>query len=1044
MSHFYLDIHERRIAEVFKRLKFEIDLERIPLEAEVAVTPEPVSYEDRERLTYRPVRVGELWGKKFDCGWFHIKGRIPESWKGSYVTLNLDFGGEALVYDSDGCPLVGLTNGSVFDHAYKKDHFHWLKCAKGGEVVDFWVDVGANGLFGLERKGDPARADSPDDIHGTWNAVVSHMEATRFDYDAWQLWLDLDVISSLYRMLPENNARHIQIVRHTSMALDSLPPERGGIPAVREALRKNVFSVGADPASIHVTAVGHAHIDTEWLWPERETIRKVGRTFASQIGLIDRYPGYCFGASQAQLYLYCKEHYPKLYEKVRKAIADGRWEVQGGMWVEADCNIPDGESLIRQFLYGMHFFRDEFGVIPRNLWLPDVFGYSGQLPQILKICGIDFFLTQKLSWNRYNKFPHNSFIWEGIDGSQVVSHFPPEDTYNATMVPEELHRHETNNREAGIIDEAISLFGIGDGGGGPKEEYVERGYRCADLNGCPRVHFGFAQQAMDRIAAQRDYLDVWVGELYFEMHRGTYTTQARQKRGNRRGEEALRTAEMLCATAYAAGAAAYPTEEFTGLWRHLLMCQFHDIIPGSSIHRVYEESGDRVEAVARSAAALSRAAAEQLLVPEEKALTLFNPSSTTFKGLVVLPPETYSATCNGEPVPAQTEAADVWAQVTVRPRSFLTLNLSGEKAKAAPLATVGLPAEGNLVLENERVRYELDRTLRIVSAYDKEAKRVFMTSDKPGNVVELFDDHPTEYDAWDIEEYATRMPVARPEVLSLETLSGPVRSGILCRYRLGKSVFLQFATLQAGSKRLDFETSVDWREKHKLCRASFPVDVRAPEARFEIQYGTIARSTNVNTKWQYAQFETCGHRYADLSDNQFGVALLNDSKYGYRCKDGTLSISLLRASTEPDPIADVGAHHFTYSILPHEGTLSQSDEVVASAAALNIGVFQLDGLACPDGIPEMAALPVEIKGEGVELAALKKAEDGDDLIIRLVERRGNRTTAKLDSVLKGCTVTPCLASEFKDIGESMTLPATLSLLPFQILTLRLSCGKENG
>ncbi|MBP5791695.1 MAG: alpha-mannosidase 2c1, partial [Kiritimatiellae bacterium] len=687
MSHFYLNIHEARIREASRRLKHETILDSVTLDAAVAVTSEPVPWQHRLSLNYSPIRLGETWGDNFACGWFHVTGAIPETWKGAYVTLNMDFGGELMVFDESGCPVIGLTNGSVFDADYSKDLFHFLREGKGGEKIDLWIDAGANGLFGLKRSGDPAwDHPSPHDLHGAWRASVANLRACRFDYDRWQLALDLEVILSLLSSLPEKSSRRIHVARATSRALNALPDELGGAAAVRETLRRTVWGVGADPASVKVTAIGHAHIDTAWLWPLRETVRKVARTFSSQIGLIERYPGYKFGASQAQLYALCKENYPALYEKVKKAVAAGAWEVQGGMWVEADCNIPSGESLIRQFLCGMRFFKEEMGVVPRNLWLPDVFGYSGNLPQIMRQCGIGFFLSQKLSWNHYNKFPHNSFVWEGIDGSRVVSHFPPEDTYNARLLPEELRRHETCNREAGIVDLAISLFGIGDGGGGPKEEYIERGIRCAGLNGCPPVHFGFAQWTMDEIATQKDDLDVWRGELYFERHRGTYTTQASQKLANRRAEEALRASEMLCAAAFAADSSTlrphslykYPQSELTTLWRSLLLCQFHDIIPGSSIHRVYEESGALVRSVAEKARTLAVDAAATILSPEKDALTLFNPSSSVFKGRLALPfawegAEYDSGSHGVTTLLAQREGDTVFAFVEVAPRSFATL-----------------------------------------------------------------------------------------------------------------------------------------------------------------------------------------------------------------------------------------------------------------------------------------------------------------------------------------------------------------------------------
>lgn len=1025
MSNFYTEIHEARINETYGRISHDIIRERVPLTAEVAVTKEPVPFDQRLSLEYRPIKLGEHWGNTWDCAWFHVTGIIPREWKGEYIVLNINLDGEALVFDTKGCPVVGLTNGSVFDSDYNKDFYHYIEKAKGGEKIDLWIDVGCNGLFGVNKPQDPAYAD-PSQAHGHYSSCVSSLSICRFDYEMWQFRIDMEVLRSLAWSFPEKSGKRVRIVRALSSALDLLPPERGGAKAAREYLKKTVYAIGPDPASIHVNAIGHAHIDTAWLWPFRETIRKVGRTFASQIFLMQRYPDFKFGASQAQLYKYCKENYPKLYTKIKKAVADGRWELQGGMWVEADCNIPSGESLIRQFLTGMHFFLNEFGKTPRNLWIPDVFGYSGNLPQIMRICGIDFFLTQKLSWNRYNKFPHNTFVWEGIDGSRVVTHFPPEDSYNSTLYPHDLNKNETNNREAGIVDEAISLFGIGDGGGGPKEEIIERGIRDGALNGCPRVSFAFAQDAFDKMSGHIDDLDIWVGELYFEMHRGTYTTQAKQKLANRRAEEALRVAEMLCA----ASSEAYPTEEFTKLWQDVCLCQFHDIIPGSSIARVYDEAGKLVRDAADKAHALATAAGRKLLAKDADALTLFNPSSTTYTGLTVLP-EGWTAITGqqGEPLATQVRDGQVLAQVNVAPMSFATFRRADGKA-----AKVKAAKARSFVLENDLVKYEFDEKLQVVSAFDKTAAIQFITPAAPGNYLALYDDHPSCYDAWDIEEYATNMEVASPEIESVEVASGPVVQTATARFRLGKSAFTQKIVLAAGSKRLDFVTDSDWQESHKLCRVAFPVAVRSTEASFEIQYGTIKRATHDNTKWQYAQFESCGHRFADLSDNQFGVALLNDSKYGYRVKGSVLSMSLLRAPTHPDPFADKGSQSFTYSILPHSGTLESSDEVVTAAAELNQGVERFEGYAAT----AKSVLPVSFTGEGIELAVLKQAEDGNGLVVRLVERRGNHAVGRITASAPYTTATPILATELGDAGEPFALPAEISFRPFEIKTLRLT------
>ena len=1025
MSHFYAHIHHDRLREVLRRLPKETILEWRPLEAEAAVTPEPVPYAERTKLAYRPIREGETWGKAWDCAWFRLRGRVPAEWAGACVTLRLDVGGEALLFDREGCPLVGLTNGSVFDGHYNKDTVHLFPSGcKGGEDLDLWLDAGSNGLFGVTRFGDPSRLEDPADLHGRHNACVAALRVCRFDADRWQLWLDLQVLENLESALPENSARRLQILRVCSAALDLLPAQ--GAAACRRALRP-LFELGTDPATVDVYGVGHAHIDTGWLWPVRETIRKCGRTFASQIGLIERYPGYVFGASQAQLYAFTKQHYPALYAKIRRAVAQGAWEVQGGMWVEADCNLIGGESMVRQFLHGKSFFRDEFGVDVKNLWLPDVFGYSGNLPQILRKAGMEYFLTQKLSWNRYTKFPHNTFVWRGIDGSEVLAHFPPEDNYNSAVVPDQLRRNELNNREAGLVQEAICLYGIGDGGGGPKEEHVERALRCRSLNGSPRFHFGPAQRVLEKMAGYRADLDTWCGELYFELHRATLTTQALIKRWNRRAEEALRAAEMLCA---AARPADYPRADFDRLWKTVLINQFHDIIPGSSIHRVYEEAVPQLQEVVAACKALQAAAARRLLQADPNALTVFNPSSTAFAGAVALPAGwNGAAAAGGAALPAQAEPEGAVAWLAVPPRGFATLRL----AAAAP-ATVAAPAAGadGLTLENAQVRYTFDAHLRLVAGVDKETGLEIVPAGEAGNRLELFDDHPQNWDAWDFDEYYRRMLVDTAKAASVQRLAGAVRTGLRATLRVGESTLVQTVWLGREGKRLDFVTDADWCETHRMLRVAFPTAVSAPEAAFEIQYGHVRRATHDNTKGEYAQFEVVGHRWADLSRRDAGIALLNDSKYGYRVKGRSLELTLLRASTDPDPVADRGAHRFVYSLLPHAGDLAASD-VHAQAATINQGVEVLAGLAAP---PAMA-LPVAVSGAGIELAVLKRAEKGDDLVVRLVETLGLHARGELVCTDAGARIVPTDLMEWKDEPAAGTGRTALAFTPFEIKTFRI-------
>ncbi|MCL1887890.1 MAG: glycosyl hydrolase-related protein [Kiritimatiellaeota bacterium] len=1022
MSHFQPNIHHDRVYEVLRRIGKEIMVESRPFKAEVAVTPEPTPFAQRKKLTYKPIKEGDTWGKKWDCGWFRVTGKIPAEWKGAYVVAWLELSGEILVFGDDGEPIVGLTNGSVFDGDYQKPVFHITKSCKGGEDLAFWLDAGANGLFGMNRPGDRAGLEPGADIHGTWPAVVNRLRLCRFDHDKWQLWLDLMILANLCRILPETSARRCEVLRVCGKALDVLPLANG-VKKCRAALRP-LFELPTDPATVDVTAVGHSHIDTAWLWPLRETIRKCGRTFASQIGLIERYPGYVFGASQAQLYDFTKKHYPGLYEKIKKAVKKGAWEVQGAMWVEADCNLPSGESLVRQCLLGKNFFRDEFGVEVNNLWLPDVFGYSGNLPQILKKSGVDYFLTQKLSWNRYNKFPHNTFLWKGIDGSKILSHFPPEDDYNSRVIPEGLRKNEFNNAERGLVKEAICLYGIGDGGGGPKEEHVERGLRLHNLNGSPRFHFGAAQKTLEKMAAYSADLDTWEGELYFELHRATLTTQADAKRWNRRAEEALRAAEMLCASA---GLDSYPAAEFDTLWKHVLTGQFHDVIPGSSIHRVYEENTATLKNVVATCKQLQAAAAKKLLKADKNAITLFNPSSTIFAGVINLPEGWEGAAIAAGELNAQAECGGNAVWVEVPAQGFLTLKKTGTKA-------AGTKTSQKLVLENDEVRYTFDKNLRVVEGFDKQAGFAFITKDNPANILSLYDDHPQNWDAWDIDEYYSKMCLENPKVLEFTHCASPVRSAIFAKLAIGGSTIGQIISLNHTGKRLDFITDVDWKEHHKFLRVAFPTAIEASEAKFEIQYGNVNRATHDNTKWQYAQFEAVGHRFADLSRADYGVALLNDSKYGYRVKGRELSLSLLRSSTEPDPIADLGQHHFTYSLLPHCGAFAGSP-VLAAAAILNQGVEMFEGFAAPVD----AALPVALEGRGVELAVLKKAEGENAYIVRLVETLGADTTATLVCADAKATLAETDLTERPALGKPFTGKAALAFTPFEIKTIKVVC-----
>lgn len=1015
------DLTIRRIDRLYARLGQRILTDSSPLTAAVASCTRTDSFEDRLRLTYRPITVGGLWGHAWEPAWFHLTGTVPTAWRNKPVIAHLDVGGEGLVFLPDGRALQGITNGSVFDSDFGRDIVPLYDPCQGGERVDLWIEASANALFGLFANLDPA--EDAVDRFGVYDAKLNQARLAIFDPDIWALRLDLRTIIGLVKALPEKSVRRARLIRITDEAVAEFG-RTGGDPRVcREALRMALKSPAA-PSSLSVLAVGHAHIDTAWLWPVEETIRKCGRTFATQLNLLDRYPTYIFGASQAQHYAFVKEHYPELYERVKDAIAAGRWEVQGGMWVEADCNVTGGESLIRQILHGKNFFREEFGVDVDNLWLPDVFGYSAALPQILRQSGIDYFLTQKLSWNQFNDFPHHTFRWQGIDGSEVITHFPPENNYNSPLTPEYVIAAEERFKEKDVVDEFISLFGIGDGGGGPKEEYIELGLRMADLEGTPRIRFGTAKEFFHGLDKYVDRLPIWVGELYLELHRGTFTTQAAVKRANRQLEHRLRALEFLSSCL---PVDTYPQDELEAIWKTTLLNQFHDILPGSCINPVYNTAHAQHADALKRCDLLMHTVATSLFAKDDNSLVLFNTLACPYEGGVMLPERWSEGIVKDEAgavVPTQAEENRLVAHVHVPPHSFVTL----AKAPGRPDTP---STSSSLVLENESVRYEFDSGGRLIACRDKELRRDILPAGLMGNILTLYEDRPNDWDAWDVDLFYESVPMETARVTAVAPLPrGPVRQGIRFSFTIGRSEIVQDVHLGSKGKRLDFDTTVAWREKHRMLRVAFPVDVLTDQAAFDIQYGYVKRPTHRNTLWDIARFEVVGHRYADLSGHEFGAALLNDGKYGYKVIGNTLDLNLLRSPNYPDAEADQGDHRFTYSFLPHTGDLVRSD-VIAQAAQLNQGLMVLDGVASGQ-----RRFPIRLTGDGVSLEAVKKAEKEPCLVLRLVESFGCHSAARLETDWPKAHLVETDLLEWRE-GPRHPLPLDIRMKPFEIRTYKL-------
>jgi alpha-mannosidase len=1012
-----------RIEPFLKRLKQETLAESIPLEARCARSDEPVPFDQRLDGDFVRVETGDEWGRAWDSAWFNLTATVPEDWKGWAVAAQIELNGEALVFDESGCPFYGLSGGSVFIPGYTKDIFMISESCAGGEAVDLWIEAAANNIMGVG--GSPQLFETGGG--SSYRGRVNMIRLVQYDLDKWHLSLDIEVLASMLNALGDSPRRN-RIIKTVCEAIDMMLGKGCTAAECREHLKQ--LWTPAHASGLKVTGIGHAHIDTGWLWPVKETVRKCARTFASQLALIEKYPDYVFGASQPQHYRFVKEHYPALYEKIKAAVKAGRWEVQGGMWVEADCNIISGESMVRQFIHGKNFFMDEFGEDVRNLWLPDVFGYSAALPQILRKCGVDFFMTQKISWNRFNTFPFHLFNWSGVDGTSVVTHFLPEENYNSMVDAAALIEAQERFNENDRCDEFVSLFGIGDGGGGPTEEMVERGLRMHNLEGCPKWTPGKAHEAFERMRGLSEELATWSGELYLELHRGTLTSQAWVKKCNRRLENRLRAVEFLYSSL---PLSQYPAEELDQIWKLVLLNQFHDILPGSSIDLVYQQTHREYNTCLEQCDRLVERATQALFTPGEDALTLVNVLSYDYSFPVILPPAWAGCDVqdeNGASVPVQHENGQTVAQVTIPATGSLTLR-KGEKTNLAE------SVPGGLVLENEYVAYTFDENGRLLCGYDKECGRELLAG--PANILSLYEDTPLQYDAWDIDIYYEKMEMEQAAAAApFVSVRGTVRDTLEFELSIGASSIRQTVSLAKNSRRMDFDTTVDWREEHRMLRVAFPTAIQTNECTCDIQYSHVKRPNHRNTSWDMARFEVAAHKYVDLSDNGYGVALLNDCKYGFRILENVIDMNLLRAPKSPDPAADIREHRFTYSLLPHAGALVESD-VIAEANRLNHPPVIAEGLAGPALIP-----PCILEGKGVSLEAVKKAGKEDHLVIRIVETGGRNSTAVLTVADRSAHLVPTNLLEWED-GEALDCadPITLTLRPFEIATFRIK-SRGNG
>jgi alpha-mannosidase len=994
--------------------------ERIPVQLSVYATPGRISYAEAMQGDYHPASIGQRFGPDWSTHWFKLVIDIPLAWKDREVHLLWDLAAEGCIW-RDGQPVQGLagsSNGYIME--VLRGEYFLTKQAAGGEHIELFVEAAINGLFGLAEH-DPRLSQL---------GLLKQAEIAIFDRDAWNLLWDYRIVADMANHLPQNTPRGGQALAAANAMVNTIQLHNPASWPAARAIAARFFADRNGGGQHNLSAIGHAHIDTAWLWPLAETRRKCVRTFSAALLYMDEYPHYKFACSQAQQYEWMKESYPGLYARMKQKVQQGQFIPAGGTWVEPDCNIPCGESLVRQFLFGQRFFRQEFGITCREFWEPDVFGYSAALPQIIRQAGMENFLTIKLSWSQFNKFSSHTFWWEGLDGSRVLTHFPPLDNYNATATVEEALLNVSNYKDHERSKESYLLFGYGDGGGGPTIAMLEQIQRMQDVDGLPRVAMRSPQEFFTRLAQDAQDLTVWVGELYLELHRGTYTTQARNKNYNRRSEFALHDVEFLATVAGIRSGHPYPTADLRRIWKLVLTNQFHDIIPGSSIHEVYQDSTAHYEDVLSTAERL-RQHAIGALFPQPPASNgcAINTSGASRTEVIELPRD-FSAT--------QRSAAGKPLGVVSAPSYGYTVFSAADTCRAEVRAD---ETATTLALENDQIRAVFDREGRLTSFWDKRAARESIAPGDSGNVFVLYDDNPINYDAWDVDIFhLEKFDQVSGAVSACVIESGPLRAALEFEYQVGESSAMrQVVSLTAISPRLDFACEVEWAERHKFLKVEFPFNIRAVNATYEIQFGHIQRPTHFNTSWDMARFEVPAQKWADLSEPGFGVALINDNKYGYGTQGNRMRLSLLRSPTSPDPYADLGRHTFRYALLPHSGDFRQAG-VVAEADHFN-NPLQVFATSAAPGQESFFS----VDNPAVVIDTIKKAEDTEAIIVRLYESFGAQQTVRLHSSLPVQSAVRCNLLE--DDGEPVNWSdgkVELRLRPFELVSLKLSVSARTS
>lgn len=1040
---YFLLEHVNRIA---RELKGYVVLAAVPIEEFQVKEGNFRRPEDAEKAASGWTRFQPemRWGGR-DChAWFRAEATIPQSFAGMPVAISVQTGDEG--WDAINPQFILYIDGEIVQ-GLDLNHREAILCERGEPGRTYRIDL--NAYSGMRE----ARQSL-------------HAEVIALDEKVRKLYYDIAVPLGVLQDLSVDDKVRFDMLLVLNEALNRVDFRRPrsssfyrSVNSAEAYLEEELYRKMCGHEDVFATCVGHTHIDVAWLWRIAQTREKAAASFATALKLMDEYPEYVFMSSQPQLYKFVKEDYPALYEEIRQRVREGRWEPEGSMWVEADCNVVSGESLVRQIMFGKRFFLEEFGVDNKILWLPDVFGYSAALPQIMRKAGIDYFMTTKISWNQYNKLPYDTFMWRGIDGSEVLTHFittrdyeeSPTSwftTYNGDLKPSQVMGAWQRYQQKALNNDVLISYGHGDGGGGTTREMIENGLRMArGIPGCPRVRMETPRSFFDRLdktVSGNKRLPTWVGELYLEFHRGTYTSMGRNKRANRKSELLYGDVETLSGFAMLMGA-DYPQEDINHSWEGILTNQFHDILPGSSIKEVYDDSREDYDGIISSGHELARKALD-IVVSEigvdSMSVVVFNTLGYDRDDVAEFTvPENLEHPCvvdsDGQVIPCQVATLDkkrigLFTARGVPAKGYKTYTLLDSASEVSSRLTVN-----SFKLENDYFELRLDEKGTFRSIYDKVNQRQVLKKGERGNRLLAFQDMPANWQNWDIDiSYQEKMwevdRVDKTEILEV----GPVRAGIRIHKTFLDSKIIQDVLMYSDIPRIDFRTYIDWKQSQILLKAAFPVDVNAEEATYEIQFGNVERPTHWNTLWDVARFEVCGHRWADLSEGGYGVSLMNDCKYGYDIKDGEMRLTLLKSGIEPNPVADQEEHWFTYSLYPHGGDWKAASTVKA-AYSLNVPLRARVVGSSAGSLPKTLSM-IRIDADNVMLETVKKAESSDEIVVRLYEFENKRADVKAQFFRELTAVSECdlLENEINPVSQQGSA-FSFEIRPYEIKTFKL-------